>query len=342
MNETYLEHHGIIGQKWGLRRYQNENGSYTEAGKMRRYSARENYKDVSMEKQKSRSQNLKALKNNLIYEGAANTGKFAARTAAKVAASRALEKHKLALILLNPMLGLPITALNKPAVSLSIAKDFIDTTSMNLALKEIYDEELHNENNRQNTGYVRHNNMNNETYIQHWGIFGQKWGVRRYQNPDGTLTEVGKKRYGAYGPYQADLDERIRKDAWEADKKDLQLMGTKATTSGKDGKPSPAEKITNNLGTINTGMEKIARVNAPRKQASAKAKSMTDQELRDAINRMRLERDFDNLNSVYIESGYDRTMKILAVGGGVIGILGGAASIATALNTIYSAREKEN
>lgn len=33
------------------------------------------------------------------------------------------------------------------------------------------------------------------TYLCHHGIKGQKWGVRRYQNPDGTLTEEGKKRY---------------------------------------------------------------------------------------------------------------------------------------------------
>ena len=36
--------------------------------------------------------------------------------------------------------------------------------------------------------------------LQHWGIKGQKWGVRRYQNKDGSLTPAGKKRYGDDSP----------------------------------------------------------------------------------------------------------------------------------------------
>lgn len=33
------------------------------------------------------------------------------------------------------------------------------------------------------------------TYLEHHGIRGQKWGVRRFQNPDGSLTAEGQKRY---------------------------------------------------------------------------------------------------------------------------------------------------
>lgn len=35
--ETYLAHHGILGQKRDVRRYQNEDGTLTEAGKKRKY-----------------------------------------------------------------------------------------------------------------------------------------------------------------------------------------------------------------------------------------------------------------------------------------------------------------
>ena len=34
--DLYLAHHGIKGQKWGVRRFQNPDGSYTSQGKAKR------------------------------------------------------------------------------------------------------------------------------------------------------------------------------------------------------------------------------------------------------------------------------------------------------------------
>ena len=36
---------------------------------------------------------------------------------------------------------------------------------------------------------------NNTNELYHWGIKGMKWGIRRFQNKDGSLTPQGKKRY---------------------------------------------------------------------------------------------------------------------------------------------------
>lgn len=46
--------------------------------------------------------------------------------------------------------------------------------------------------------YYGFENLCSSDDISHHGILGQKWGVRRYQNPDGTLTDAGKKRYYKY------------------------------------------------------------------------------------------------------------------------------------------------
>lgn len=47
-------------------------------------------------------------------------------------------------------------------------------------------------------------NLYTEDELRHWGIPGMKWGVRRFQKKDGTLTPAGKKRR----KYVTDLDNR--------------------------------------------------------------------------------------------------------------------------------------
>lgn len=38
-------------------------------------------------------------------------------------------------------------------------------------------------------------NYSNSDYLQHYGILGMRWGIRRFQDKSGRLTAAGKKRY---------------------------------------------------------------------------------------------------------------------------------------------------
>lgn len=61
---------------------------------------------------------------------------------------------------------------------------------------------------------------NGELY--HWGIKGQKWGVRRYQNKDGSLTPAGRKRYAYLDTVRKNEADRYKRMA-ESEEKSFEI-----------------------------------------------------------------------------------------------------------------------
>lgn len=102
------------------------------------------------------------------------------------------------------------------------------------------------------------------TELLHWGIKGMKWGVRRYQNKDGTLTPAGKKRYD---------DDPSNDDEQYAEE---------------------AKKRAMNSGDV--------------RRVAAYRHTMTNEELRKALDRVDLEKRMNQLDAEMYKSGFDKTM----------------------------------
>ena len=179
----------------------------------------------------------------------------------------------------------------------------------------------------------------NELY--HYGKKGQKWGVRRYQNADGTLTDAGRKRYArdAKGKGYRDYDEN-------ADIKGANDKGSYQKTSKKNRKEdlefdadryvtediSRTKDLGNSTANMTRELQNVDRRH-PSKRVKMDLSNMTDQQMREEINRANLERQYNDLFAPEMHpkraKGREFASKALEVGGSVVVI--GAAALDIAL-----------
>lgn len=140
--------------------------------------------------------------------------------------------------------------------------------------------------------------MTENLYLAHHGIVGQKWGVRRYQNYDGSLTRAGRKRRGLDPtPRRIDPIKAAKRDAKAAKikaKQDAKLAVAKAKQDAKLAKIKTEQDIA--VAKIKGETYKKTPDDLKFKGSTFKnLDQMNDEELASAIRRLQMEDQYRKL-----------------------------------------------
>lgn len=119
------------------------------------------------------------------------------------------------------------------------------------------------------------------SFLSHHGILGQKWGVRRYQNKDGSLTSAGKKHYNTdYNKYELKAERRKEKSQAAA------KAHVKALESGDEKLARKTEKkALKELNKYLNAEEKAGNYNAFDSYNSSKKHWQTESKIRRLYNK---------------------------------------------------------
>lgn len=146
--------------------------------------------------------------------------------------------------------------------------------------------------------------------LAHYGITGMKWGLRRYQNADGSLTDEGKLRY--YGRKDKDFD--VTKDVMTIEGlqryTDDFKSGLKFENAGNFG------KMEGQTVDVYDSLRTLFR----KKQKFPDYSGISDEDLKKVVARMNMEQQYKDLSDKRVDKGHDYFKEILQTTGAVAGL----------------------
>lgn len=201
--------------------------------------------------------------------------------------------------------------------------------------------------------------------LYHYGIKGQKWGVRRYQNKDGSLTPAGKKRRSSSDEVRNmstdELRQKVRRLNNEQRYIDLTKSSSSSISKTADGIErasrigGDANKIYKSMNgdnnpyskVANQGIDAMSRTarltkkidsNVRSKNDTAKAlkklETMSDADLAKEVDRLDLEQQYSRLSNSNIRRGKTSVNEVLDIAGDIVGIGASAVAIAVGIKKL--------
>lgn len=209
-------------------------------------------------------------------------------------------------------------------------------------------------------------NFISEDELYHHGIKGMKWGVRRYQNKDGTLTAAGKKRRKSED-LSSMSNEELRKKVNRMNNEQRYIDLTKPSSSGLSKTADGLDRVTKVGGNVNqiyktskgdkdpygklagqginaaSQTSKLVRKIDTKtrdakasKMAKKKLETMSDADLAKTVERLDLERQYNRLKSSDVNRGKVKVGDVLDVAGDVLAIGASAVTIAVGIKKLMN------
>lgn len=158
--------------------------------------------------------------------------------------------------------------------------------------------------------------------LVHYGVKGQKWGRRRYQNKDGSLTAEGKKHYGTADAFNKQYEKDIKREADH-----MRIYQHQANQASKD----LSEISDHNYNTRTKKMKEAAE-----DEIRNRVYKMSDQELREAVNRMNMEERYTQVmrDRTKIDVGRSKSEKFMDFSAAALSTVASGLTIAIMLKEL--------